>query len=235
MKKKLLEYNWELTKDLKDKSFIPEELSNLVNKNRHRSDGEAAEFWIDVDEITIKNIDLEPELLFYCMNNFEGWNQLRSINLVNTIIRNDILCYVLTMLVHLSPNLEVLNFEGIFLFKSFEKEIAELLVATQLQELIIKNCSLDSKAFGVICLSIVDGKSLNSLDVSYNMIGKKIFELDHFGAGYVAHLIKYFSPLKKINFEKNLWQDQIDENEESNVIKRAIKYSQRASTINIVI
>jgi hypothetical protein len=101
----------------------------------------------------------------------------------------------------------------------------------KLQNVTLKKCRLQSKAFGNILLGVVQGNSVESLNVFNNEIGFLfgLKYLDDHGVMFLCNLLRYYEKLTFFNICQNKFQAT-----GFNELRRALKFSKRFNIENAI-
>ena len=123
--------------------------------------------------ISLKNIKVTKHLMFHSIVNNSFYPGVRQISLVNVPLAEDCLLLLLEFVRVFSKNLERIEIVNIALSDQVIEVLSKLISKAKLKQLTISKCGLKSKPFGKICLAILEGRSVESVDFSYNFIGKR--------------------------------------------------------------
>ena len=125
-----------------------------------------------VSSIHIGNMKVSKYLMFHSIINHQTFNKLRTLSLTNSPITEELLCLLLEYTKNFSPQLDTLELHKIHLSVNVITAICAVLKKCQVKNLVIKMCGIRSKQFGEICLGILEGKTVECMDFSSNLIGK---------------------------------------------------------------
>lgn len=122
--------------------------------------------------ISIKNIRVAKHLLFHSIASFPFYHIIKSLNLTNTTLHEENLLLLLEYAKVFGKMIESIELVNINLSDQAVESVCQILAKRQVKKLSISKCGLKSKPFGKICLAILEGRTVESLDFSYNFIGK---------------------------------------------------------------
>lgn len=171
-----------------DRINIPKNLSSEVSMKLK----------IDETSITVKNMIVENQVLYYAITSYEHYKTLRSIELVNCGCPQSLLEMLIEICAILSPQLESITLHNLDLSgRPVESLAAALLPSVRsLRTLSVSKCRLTAKDVGDLITGIIRGQSVEQVDLSSNGI-------DDFGAKFIGTLIRYYDPLKRIDASLN--------------------------------
>ena len=125
-----------------------------------------------MSSIHVKNIKVSKYLILHSIINYHTFPKLRSVTLCNLPIQDELLILFLNYLSKFSLGLEKLEIEKIPFTDSSIEALCEVLTKCKTKILVIKECNLQSKQMGKMCLGILEMKTVENIDFSNNAIGK---------------------------------------------------------------
>ena len=149
-----------------------EEVAQISNIPPNIEGDVDVKFSFGVSSIHIKNINTNKFLFFHSIINFATYSSLRTLTLTNTPISEELMQLLFEYIKNFSPNLEKIELNKIHLTQNLVDVICGILEKCNVKHVAIRMCGVKSKQFGELCLSILEGRSVESVDFSQNLIGK---------------------------------------------------------------
>lgn len=155
-------------------------------------------FEINETSIIIKNVVVENQVLYYAISSYEHYSSLKSIELVNCGCHPSLIELLLELAALMSPELESITLQSLPVSSRLIESLASAVLptSTSLKSLSISQIVLSAKDVGDIVTGIIRGQAVELVDLSNNKI-------DEFGAKFIATLIRYYDPLKRIDASHN--------------------------------
>lgn len=148
---------------------------------------------------------ISKHLLYHAITTFPFYQTSRSLNLANSHFSDDNLLLLLEHCKAFGKALEKIEIVSMNLSDQAVETLSQIIARWKIKQLTISKCGLKSKPFGKICMAILEGRSAETLDFSYNFIGNFFLVTlsDGYGAKFFCNLVKYFSPMKSFDLSCN--------------------------------
>lgn len=175
------------------------------------------------EEITIQNFGFRKELYFRFFCYYPYYETQQVLELKQCNLTEEVLILLLEFLLAYCPELRVLKIIGCNFNLECSILLHKLLLKGKLETQTLKKCHLSSKSFGNVLLGIVQGNSLESINVKHN-------DIDDHGVIFLCNLQRYYEKLTFFNICENKYNAK-----GINELRRAQKFSKRFNGENAIL
>lgn len=158
------------------KEIFDEEITEISSCSTKLTGDVHFKFLLNRKFFCVKNFNVSRLLFFHSVISFENFKSIKICEIENIVISSEMIRMLMEYLFSFGKNLEVLKFVKVPIAENCFDIIYELIgKLTKLKYLEFKECEVGNKLFGGICLGILKGRSLKSLKLPGNHIGKFLF------------------------------------------------------------